>query len=77
MVFLDLSMPGMSGMDVLCKIREIDSNAGVVVLSAFGDVDVFHEAMQAGANFYTQKPVELDSLLKILTAWQKAHERGL
>ena len=47
MVFLDLSMPGMSGMDVLCKIREIDSNAGILVLSAFGGVDVVQEAMQA------------------------------
>ena len=71
MVFLDLSMPGISGMDVLRKIREIDSNAGIVVLSAFGDVDVVQEAMQAGANFYAQKPVEFDNLLKILTAWQK------
>ena len=74
MVFLDLSMPGMSGMDVLRKIRQIDSNAGIIVLSAFGGVDIVQEAMQAGANFYTQKPVEFDSLLEILTAWQTADE---
>ena len=74
MVFLDLSMPGMSGMDVLRKIREIDSNAGIMVLSAFGDVDVVQEAMQRGADFYTQKPVEFDRLLKMLIVWQESHE---
>ena len=74
MVLLDLNMPGMSGMDVLRKIREIDTNAGIMVLSAFGDVNTDQEVMQAGANFYTQKPVEFDRLLKILSPWQESRD---
>lgn len=72
MVLLDLSMPGMSGMDVLRKIREIDANAGIIVLSAFGDVNTVQEAVETGANFYTQKPIEFDRLLKILIAWDSS-----
>ena len=70
MVLLDIRMPGMSGIDVLRKIREIDRNTGVVMLSAFGDANTIREALQIGADYYMEKPIELQRLAELLETWQ-------
>jgi DNA-binding NtrC family response regulator len=56
LVFLDLKMQGMNGMDVLKTIREKDKETPVVVVSAHGTVDVAVEAMKNGAADFMQKP---------------------
>jgi len=66
MVLLDIWMPGMSGLEALCKIKEINHDVRVVMLSAFGDEDTVDDAIQMGANYYLQKPIEFKKLLKIL-----------
>ena len=66
LVLLDIRMPGMSGIDVLSRIKEIDDSAGVIILSAFGDVEMVQKALNMGAYRYMQKPVELFSLLDTL-----------
>jgi DNA-binding NtrC family response regulator len=70
MVLLDIRMPGMDGMDVLQSIKDMDSRVGVIMLSAFGDVETIQKAMQGGAYKYIQKPVEFGVLLEALEGWQ-------
>ncbi len=65
-VILDIRMPGMSGIDVLRKIKDIDSTVRVIMLSAFGDSDTIQEAIRSGADYYMEKPLEFDHLMKIL-----------
>jgi two-component system, chemotaxis family, chemotaxis protein CheY len=62
-VFLDLIMKGMSGMDVLRKIREIDQSARVVVASA--DIQKSTRAMteEAGAKAFVTKPYNDQELI--------------
>ena len=67
-VILDIRMPGMSGIDVLRKIRDMDNNVVVIMLSAFGDSGTIQEALQSGADYYMEKPLEFDNLMKILNA---------
>jgi DNA-binding response OmpR family regulator len=67
-VILDIRMPGMSGIDVLRKIRDMDSNVVVIMLSAFGDSGTIQEALQSGADYYMEKPLEFDNLMKILNS---------
>jgi len=43
-VLLDIRMPGLNGMEVLKKIKEVDNDLPVVLITAFGD---FHEAVEA------------------------------
>jgi DNA-binding response OmpR family regulator len=66
MVLLDISMPGMRGIDVLqlMKIRKAD--CGVIMLSAYGDDQTIQEAIDMGAYCYIQKPMELMDLKKRL-----------
>ncbi|MDJ0668159.1 MAG: response regulator [Desulfobacterales bacterium] len=61
-VLLDISMPGMRGIDVLRQIKAINANCGVIMLSAYGDDETIQEAMDMGAFCYIQKPMELTDL---------------
>ncbi len=63
-VLLDLVMRGMSGLDVLAKLREMDPAARVVVVSADVQDSSRQLAMDAGAAGFITKPVESTALLK-------------
>ncbi len=62
-VVSDLKMPGMSGLELLEKIRESDHACEFVVMTAFGAVDSAVAAMRAGAFDYLTKPVNFDELV--------------
>lgn len=62
-VVTDLKMPGISGVDLLEKVREFDEDLPVVLMTAFGDVDSAVRAMKLGAWDYITKPFEGDELL--------------
>ena len=68
---LDIKMPGVSGIEVLRKIRKNSSGIRVIMLSAFGDSDTIQRAMDMGADYYMEKPIELEQLLKVLEGLQK------
>ncbi len=61
-VLLDISMPGMRGIDVLRQMKTINAACGVIMLSAYGDDETIQEAMDMGAFCYIQKPMELTDL---------------
>ncbi len=61
---VDMKMPGMDGITLLCRLKEINPFIQVIVLTAFGSVETAVTAMRAGAFDYLTKPVEdLDELL--------------
>ena len=57
---------GQEGLDLLARIQEIDANLPVVVMTAWGTVDVAVEAMRRGARDFVQKPWENARLLATL-----------
>lgn len=64
LAILDMKMPGMTGLELLVRLREINPFIQAILLTAFGSVESAVKAMQAGANDYLTKPVEdLDELL--------------
>jgi len=65
-VVTDVQMPGMSGIELMEKLRERMPGVGVVVMTAFGSVENAVAAMQAGADDYLTKPVHFPELLLIL-----------
>jgi DNA-binding NtrC family response regulator len=69
-------MPGMDGMDVLRRIKEIDADSGVIMISAFGDSSTVQEALQKGAFQYMEKPIELMQLHETLLKWGEEQGNG-
>lgn len=62
LVISDLKMPGMSGLDLLRKIRAEYPDTVVVMVTAYGTVDSAVDAMKAGAYDYITKPINADEL---------------
>jgi len=56
LIIMDIRMPVMSGMDVLRRIRALDTDTMVIMVSAYGDMDSVIEAMRLGANDFFTKP---------------------
>ncbi|NQU16981.1 MAG: sigma-54-dependent Fis family transcriptional regulator [Candidatus Saganbacteria bacterium] len=65
-VILDLIMPEMDGMEVLSKIKKIDSSIDVLIATAINDTKHAVRAMQKGAFDYITKPFELAELAALL-----------
>ena len=65
-VILDLRMPHMGGMGVLEQIRTIDPNIPVIMLTAYGEIDEAVQAIQAGAQNFLIKPVNLHTLNSLI-----------
>ena len=59
----DLKMPGMSGVELIEKVREIDDDLPMVLMTAFGTVDTAVRAIKSGAFDYITKPFEGDELV--------------
>ena len=66
LVILDLKMPGMSGMEVLKKIKQNDPEAMVIVITGYATVESAVEAMKRGAYDFIPKPFTPDSLRVIV-----------
>jgi two-component system NtrC family response regulator len=63
LVLTDVKMPGMSGIDLLENIKEIDPDLPVIIMTAFGSVEKAVEAMQKGAYTFILKPFENEALI--------------
>ncbi|MEO8192288.1 MAG: sigma-54 dependent transcriptional regulator [Gemmatimonadales bacterium] len=66
LVFLDVKMAGMDGMEALKKIREIDPIATVVMISGHATIRTAVEATQLGAYEILEKPLDTDRILVML-----------
>ncbi len=72
LVVTDVKMPGISGVDLLRRIRSLAPDVPVLVITAFGNVETAVEAMKAGAYDFIGKPFHRDQLLLSV---EKALER--
>jgi len=61
-IITDLSMKGMSGLDLMRQVRALDPDCAVLMITAFGTQRIAVEAMKAGAEDYLPKPFDNDEL---------------
>jgi two-component system, NtrC family, response regulator AtoC len=61
-VFADVRLPGMSGIELLRRIREFDPAIAVVIMTAYGSIEGAVEAVKMGAFDYVKKPVDLEEI---------------
>src|SRR5919106_178412 len=62
-ILSDMRMAGMSGLDVLRRLRDVRVDAAFIIMTGFGTVDTAVEAMKLGAVDFVQKPFFRDELL--------------
>lgn len=62
LIFLDVRLPGMTGIDAICRIRNFDEQGEIIVITAHGTRDVALEAVRNGAYDYFTKPFSLQEM---------------
>jgi DNA-binding NtrC family response regulator len=64
LVITDLEMPGMTGIDLLKKIKTLAPDTKVIIASGNGTVNSYMDSMVSGASEYLNKPLEMNKLTK-------------
>ena len=65
-IILDLKMPKINGIETLKKIREIDKDVPVIILTGYGDVDTAKKAIHYGTMEFLSKPFNVEDIIKIV-----------
>ena len=66
LIFMDVRMPGINGLEALKQIRETDPTAYVVIMTAYGTSQTSIEAIRSGALDYIHKPFDLDDIRRLI-----------
>jgi len=74
-VMTDVVMPGLSGLDVLKKIKALNHDTIVVVLTSDANVDTAIEALNSGANNFLHKPPNSEEILNVM--WRATKHREI
>lgn len=67
LVITDINMPEMNGMEFLRELGKAHPATNVIMITAYGEVESYIEAMDLGVFEYINKPVKIDELKKIIT----------
>jgi two-component system response regulator AtoC len=65
-ILLDLRLPGMDGIQVLKKIRDLNQGTHTIMITAYGDTQTTVEAIKLGAYDFINKPFELEELKELI-----------
>ena len=62
LVLLDMKIPGMDGLEILRRIKQINESIKVIMMTAYGELDMIKEASDLGALMHFTKPFDIDEL---------------
>ena len=63
LIFCDIKMPGMDGLEVLDKLREMGTEAPIIMISGHGSIDTAVDCIKKGAYDFIEKPLDLNRIL--------------
>ena len=66
LVITDIILPGISGIELLKRCREVNAEQSVIIMTAYGSVETAVEALRAGAYDYIIKPIIHDEIIRIV-----------
>lgn len=66
-VTMDITMPGMNGIETLKEIKKFDPNAVIIMVSAMGHENFVKEAVLSGAVYFLVKPIKEENLIEVLS----------
>ncbi|MCK4353314.1 response regulator [candidate division WOR-3 bacterium] len=67
LILLDLGLPKINGADVLRRIKNIDKNISVIVITAYPDSDMAKDAIKQGVSDFVPKPFDINNLKRRIT----------
>ncbi len=67
-VFVDIVMAGMDGIELSRRIREINPTQIIIVISASNDIEKISESIEVGVNSFIQKPIDTKKIIELLTS---------
>jgi len=74
LILLDIRLPDIDGLDLLVKLKEIDPNCEIIMVTAVREIQSAVKAIKSGAYEYIIKPFEVDEVLTIINrALEKRH----
>jgi two-component system, response regulator, stage 0 sporulation protein F len=62
LVLLDMKIPGMDGIEILKRMKVMDPNIRVIIMTAYGELDMIQEARDLGAITHFAKPFDIDDI---------------
>ncbi|MGA7806580.1 response regulator [Bradyrhizobium sp.] len=62
LVLSDINMPGMTGLEMLPRVKEIRPDVPVIMITAYGDADTSRKALESGASGLLTKPIDFSLL---------------
>lgn len=66
-VFVDIVMPEMDGIELSRKLREMNPNQIIIVISASNDIQKISESIEIGVNSFIQKPIDTKKIIELLS----------
>ncbi|PFR91513.1 response regulator [Priestia megaterium] len=66
LVLLDMKIPGMDGIEILKRLKEHDETIKVIIMTAYGELDMIQEAKDLGALTHFAKPFDIDEIRKVV-----------
>ncbi|OEH93289.1 two-component system response regulator [Bacillus solimangrovi] len=64
LVLLDMKIPGMDGIEILKRLKEMDDSIRVIIMTAYGELDMIQRAKDLGALTHFAKPFDIDDIRK-------------
>jgi two-component system response regulator (stage 0 sporulation protein F) len=64
LVLLDMKIPGMDGIEILKRMKVVDPDIRVIIMTAYGELDMIQEAKDLGAMTHFAKPFDIDDIRK-------------
>jgi len=74
-VLLDVKMPNMNGIELLAKIKEVDRNIAVIMITGYGNLESAIESMKLGTFDYITKPFDLEFIKGLVRRSLQAKEK--
>jgi CheY-like chemotaxis protein len=75
LVFLDINMPGMDGLETLKRIRKIDRDLSVIMVTAYADEEKFSQAKKLNTSGFFPKGGSLEELQKTIEVTLRVHKK--
>ncbi|OUM95677.1 MAG: two-component system response regulator [Thermobacillus sp. ZCTH02-B1] len=74
LVLLDMKIPGMDGLEILKRVKEINRDIKVIMMTAYGELDMIKEATELGALMHFTKPFDIDEMRTVVNMQLRGSE---